>query len=111
MIGFTKTLFFIIFYNMKNTRKDRYDKHLLNFIKEWNKAAVCSVSVWDQIRNELMKKYGFTDEDWHRAIRLTESKQYSKGYYKHTNSYKDKSIKELRYDDHCDYEEKDIDDV
>ena len=111
MIGFTKALFFIIFYSMKNTHKDRYQNKLHRFLKEWNSNLTCNIASWHKYRSDLMKKYGFTDEDWHKAIRLTESGQDSRHFWKHTNCRNDKTPKEWKYDDHCDYEEKDIDNV
>lgn len=95
---------------MKNTQKDRYQNKLMRFLKELNAECPLRVDVYEKHRAELMKKYGFTDEDWYKAIKLTESKQYSKHFWKHTNCKNDKTPKEWKYDDHCEYEEKDIDD-
>lgn len=58
---------------MKNTQKDRFEKKLIRFIKEWDKKHPISMSDWQEFSATLYKKYGFTDEEWHKAIRLTKS--------------------------------------
>lgn len=92
---------------MKNTHKDRYQNKLTRFLKELNSECPLRIDRYEKRRADLMKKYGFNDEDWHKAIRLTESGQDSRHFWKHTNCRNDKTIKELRYDDHCKFEETD----
>jgi len=58
---------------MKNTQKDRFEKKLIRFIREWDKKHPISMSDWQEFSATLYKKYGFTDEEWHKAIRLTKS--------------------------------------
>lgn len=58
---------------MKNTQKDRFEKKLIRFIREWDKKHPITMSDWQEFSATLYKKYGFTDEEWHKAIRLTKS--------------------------------------
>ena len=58
---------------MKNTQKDRFEKKLIRFIREWDKKHPITISDWEEFSATLYKKYGFTDEEWHKAIRLTKS--------------------------------------
>ena len=58
---------------MKNTQKDRFEKKLIRFIREWTKRKPQSISEWNKFNDTLYKKYGFTDEEWYKAIRLTHS--------------------------------------
>lgn len=58
---------------MKNTQKDRFEKKLIRFIREWDKKHPITMSDWQEFSATLYKKYGFTDEEWHKAIRLTHS--------------------------------------
>ena len=58
---------------MKNTQKDRFEKKLIRFIREWDKKHPISMADWQEFSATLYKKYGFTDEEWHKAIRLTKS--------------------------------------
>lgn len=64
---------------MKNTNKDRFEKKLLRFIKEvdkkWDKygRSIFTYDLYMQHRDELYKKYGFTDEEWFKACRLVRS--------------------------------------
>lgn len=64
---------------MKNTNKDRFEKKLIRFIKEvdkkWDKYGreIFTYDLYMQHRDELYKKYGFTDEEWNKACRLVRS--------------------------------------
>ncbi len=58
---------------MKNTQKDRFEKKLIRFIREWDKKHPITMLDWQEFSATLYKKYGFTDEEWHKAIRLTKS--------------------------------------
>ena len=57
----------------KSYKKDRFEKKLIRFIREWTKRKPQSISEWNKFNDTLYKKYGFTDEEWHKAIRLTHS--------------------------------------
>lgn len=92
---------------MKNNSKDRYENKLMRFLNELASITPVEYSIWVKKRNELFRKYGFTIKDWHRAIRLTESGQDSRHFWKHTNCHNDKTVKEWKYEDHCDFEIKD----
>ena len=61
---------------MKNTSKDRYEHKLMKFLKDvfdGQEHGIWSVDKWLKQKDEMMKKYGFTDEDYHKACRLTRS--------------------------------------
>lgn len=58
---------------MNNTQKDRFEKKLIRFIREWDKKKPFTMSDWQEFSATLYKKYGFTDEEWHKAIRLIRS--------------------------------------
>lgn len=58
---------------MNNTQKDRFEKKLIRFIREWDKKKPFTMLDWEEFSTALYKKYGFTDEEWHKAIRLTKS--------------------------------------
>lgn len=82
---------------MKNTQKDRFEKKLIRFIREWYKKQ--SITDWQEFSATLYKKYGFTDKELHKAIRLTmsvpERKRYVNGigYKKSIQMKKDKSAR------------------
>lgn len=59
---------------MKNTKKDRRDKKLLRFLRELDgrKWFGSDIETYDQFRKELFKHYGFTEDDWHRAVRMVQ---------------------------------------
>lgn len=61
---------------MKNTNKDRYEHKLQQFLKDVNvgqEHGIWSIDDWLKRKDEMMKKYGFTDEDFYKACRLTRS--------------------------------------
>ena len=61
---------------MKNTSKDRYEHKLMKFLKDvfdGQEHGIWSVDKWLKHKDEMMKKYGFTDEDYYKACRLTRS--------------------------------------
>lgn len=59
---------------MNNTPKDEYEHKLYTFLKELDKVQFTDVNGYNAKRSELMKKYGFTDDDWYRACRLSRSR-------------------------------------
>ena len=64
---------------MKNTAKDRFEKKLLRFINEldkgWKKYSGHGNFLNDYFlyRDELFKKYGFTEAEWKKGCRLIRS--------------------------------------
>lgn len=84
---------------MKNTNKDRYEHKLYRFLKELDSRRPNGAEDSIEFRSNIFKKYGFTDKDWHRAVRLTmsvpERKHYSDyiGHKKDFQTKKDKSAK------------------
>ena len=54
---------------MKRTEKDKLDKKRLAYLREWNREIMSSPS-GVEIDDELKKKYGFTEDDWHKAVRM-----------------------------------------
>lgn len=85
--------------SMKNTNKDRYEHKLYRFLKELDSRYLNRDEDSIEFRSEVYKKYGFTDKDWHRTVRLTmsvpERKHYfdGVGYKKDFQMKKDKSEK------------------
>lgn len=55
---------------MKNTQKDHYYSKLMRFLKELNARNPQRIDVYENRRTELMKKYGFTDDDWYKANKI-----------------------------------------
>ena len=57
---------------MKNNHKDRYEHKLKEFNKKLNSFSHNGVSFpdWEKKRKELLKEYGFTDNDWHHLLKL-----------------------------------------
>lgn len=57
---------------MKNSLKDRNEHKLKEFNKRLNSFSEKGVSfpVWENKRKELLKEYGFTDEDWHHLLKM-----------------------------------------
>ena len=85
---------------MRNTHRDRYDNKLRRFLDELGSVCPCSPERYNTFRNGLLRKYGLTVDDWHRAIRLTDSGNAARRWFKSTNCRNDKTHKELRYEDH-----------
>lgn len=54
---------------MNRTQKDKMDKKRLAYLREWNSEIMSSPSGVD-LDAELNKKYGFTQDDWHKAVRM-----------------------------------------
>lgn len=83
---------------MKNTQKDRRDKKLLRFLRELDghNFLISDIDSYEKWRHEIYKKYGFTEDDWHKAVRLVMSignkDQYwdGVGYKKDVQNKKDK---------------------
>lgn len=58
---------------MKNTQKDRFEKKLIRFFREWNKKKTITMLEWQEFSATLYKKYGFSDEELYKARRLVKS--------------------------------------
>ena len=58
---------------MHNTAKDRFENKLIRFMREFDKTPTRCIDDWDKLRSDLLKKYGFTDEEWYKACRLVKS--------------------------------------
>ena len=58
---------------MKNTQKDRFEKKLIRFFREWNKKKPLTMLEWQEFSATLYKKYGFSDEELYKARRLVKS--------------------------------------
>jgi hypothetical protein len=58
---------------MHNTQKDRFENKLIRFMREFDKTPARCIEDWDKLRSDLLKKYGFTDEEWYKACRLVKS--------------------------------------
>lgn len=58
---------------MKNTQKDRFEKKLIRFIREWDKKKPLTMLEWQEFSATLYKKYGFSDEELCKARRLVKS--------------------------------------
>lgn len=54
---------------MNRTEKDKMEKKRLAYLREWNEGIMNSPS-GVEINDELKKKYGFTENDWHKAVRM-----------------------------------------
>lgn len=58
---------------MKNTQKDRFEKKLISFFREWDKKKPLTMLEWQEFSATLYKKYGFSDEEFYKARRLVKS--------------------------------------
>lgn len=58
---------------MKNTQKDRFEKKLIRFFREWDKKKSLTMLEWQEFSATLYKKYGFSDEELYKARRLVKS--------------------------------------
>lgn len=58
---------------MKNTQKDRFEKKLIRFFREWDKKKPITILEWQEFSATLYKKYGFSDEELYKARRLVKS--------------------------------------
>ena len=58
---------------MKNTQKDRFEKKLIRFFREWDKKKPISMLDWKEFCAALYKKYGFSYEELYKARRLVKS--------------------------------------
>ena len=87
---------------MKNTKKDRREKKYFKFLMDLSNILLSDD--YDRLKNELYRKNGFTEDDWHKAVRLTMSKSERKfyidgiGYKKDVLNRKDKCAKKLERD-------------
>ena len=58
---------------MKNTQKDRFEKKLISFFREWDKKKPLTMLEWQEFSATLYKKYGFSYEELYKARRLVKS--------------------------------------
>lgn len=58
---------------MKNTQKDRFEKKLIRFFREWDKKKPITMLEWQEFSATLYKKYGFSYEELYKARRLVKS--------------------------------------
>lgn len=58
---------------MKNTQKDRFEKKLIRFFREWDKKKPLTMLEWQEFSATLYKKYGFSDAELYKACRLVKS--------------------------------------
>lgn len=58
---------------MKNTQKDRFEKKLISFFREWDKKKPLTMLERQEFSATLYKKYGFSDEELYKARRLVKS--------------------------------------
>lgn len=58
---------------MKNTQKDRFEKKLIRFFREWDKKKPLTMLEWQEFSATLYKKYGFSYEELCKACRLVKS--------------------------------------
>ena len=58
---------------MKNTQKDRFEKKLIRFFREWDKKKPLTMLEWQEFSATLYKKYGFSNEELYKARRLVKS--------------------------------------
>lgn len=82
---------------MKNTHQDRFEKKLIRFINDvdrgWHKKAPdANFTDYLNYREEQMKKYGFTEEEWEKACRLIRSWTADENGLKKTKRYERKKI-------------------
>ena len=58
---------------MKNTQKDRFEKKLIRFFREWDKKKPLTMLEWQEFSATLYKKYGFSVEELYKARSLVKS--------------------------------------
>lgn len=91
--------------DMKNTQQDRFEKKLIRFIndvdKGWKKDRASDANFTDYInyRDEKMKEYGFTQEEWEKACRLIRSWTSEETGSKKTKRYDRKKMQRDRIKD------------
>lgn len=89
---------------MKNRQKDRYEKKLLRFMKEydnlWEKSkdsnGFVNVEKWRQLSDNLEKQYGMTETDCQRAYSL--HRHHSDRHYWHDPQFYKGEQKQKAYD-------------
>ena len=90
---------------MKNTQQDRFEKKLIRFIndidKGWkrDKATDANFTDYFNYRDEKMKEYGFTEEEWEKACRLIRSWTSEETGSKKTKRYDRKKMQRDRIKD------------
>lgn len=92
---------------MKNTQQDRFEKKLIRFMREFDKTPTHCIEDWDKLRSDLLRKYGFTDEEWYKACRLIRSWTSEENGLKKTKRYERKKmlrdrIKDITKSDNAD---------
>lgn len=92
---------------MKNTQKDRFEKKLIRFIREldteWDRYRkqnniIMTFDMWKKHRDEVYKKYGFTDEEWNKASRLVRSRAWAGKHLEQKKTLRDKNHDVYRSD-------------
>ena len=86
MLGLQDPAFFLYFVCMKRTEKDKMDKKRLAYLREWNEDVMSSPS-GVEFDAELKRKYGFTEDDFHKAVRMKQHMSTS-DYYASGIGYK-----------------------
>ena len=90
---------------MYNTQQDRFEKKLIRFIndvdKGWKKDRATDSNLTDYLnyRDEKMKEYGFTQEEWEKACRLIRSWTADENGSKKTKRYDRKKMQRDRIKD------------
>lgn len=92
---------------MHNTQKDRFEKKLIRFIREldteWDRYRkqnniIMTFDMWKKHRDEVYKKYGFSDEEWMKASRLIRSKAWAGKHLEQKKTLRDKNHDVYRSD-------------
>ena len=85
---------------MKNTQKDRFEKKLISFIREldteWDRYRkqnniIMTFDMWKKHRDEVYKKYGFSNEEWEKACRLIRSRSWAGKHLEQKKTLRDKN--------------------
>lgn len=92
---------------MHNTQKDRFEKKLIRFIREldteWDRYRkqnniIMTFDMWKKHRDEVYKKYGFSDEEWNKASRLIRSRAWAGKHLEQKKTLRDKNHDVYRSD-------------
>ena len=54
---------------MNRDEKYKYEKKLWHFLREWRRKIGLAITTSTAVLDDLKKKYGFTEDDWHKAVR------------------------------------------
>ena len=66
---------------MKNSEKDKYDHKLYRFLKEIESIPFSVDDNYTHARQEIMRRYGFDENDLHRAWRISQSTPERKWFF------------------------------